>query len=227
MARILKELKKVTGLDTDDPVALAVAVDGLADDGWEKLSPPTQEWVNRCLQAHAANLKAQSEGKPADTPYPGIPEPGNDDEEKASKKRAKSAKPAAKKPQSQAARGRGINLEPGEISPARQGSKQAALIDLLARPQGATFAELHAAMTGPMFEGRKPWSEVTTRSALNWDVHTVRGYGVRTEMVPADQLGDRERANGQDPVPVYHLVLPTGVSAPLPHYALAGAKKAA
>ena len=78
---------------------------------------------------------------------------------------------------------------------------QAILIDHLAK--GATLAELVAAL--------KPWTESSVKSALYWDVAKVKGYGVRTEV-------------SDDGTQRYHLVLPEGVEAPLPHVAGAGGR---
>lgn len=109
--------------------------------------------------------------------------------------------PAPKAPR----RSGGVNLAPmKKVYACRAGTKQAKLIDLLSRPQGATFKELHAAMTSPEFDHLKPWAEVTTRSALGWDVHHVKGYGIRTT----------KRENGED---CYRLTYPAGMNAPLPH----------
>jgi hypothetical protein len=91
----------------------------------------------------------------------------------------------------------GVNLpakDASQLRACRVGSKQAILIDHLAK--GATLAELVAAL--------KPWSESSVKSALYWDVAKVKGYGVRTET--ADDGTQR-----------YHLVLPKGVEAPHHH----------
>lgn len=102
-------------------------------------------------------------------------------------------------------RGTGVNLSPQKkVYPCRAGTKQAKLVDLLSRPQGATFKELHAAMTSPEFARLKPWTEITTRSSLGWDVHAIKGYGIRTT----------KRENGED---CYRLTYPAGMNSPLPH----------
>lgn len=101
-------------------------------------------------------------------------------------------------------RSKGVNLQPlSRVVACRAGSKQAALVDILSRPQGATFDELKQAMSLEAFPNLKPWTDVTTKSSLNWDVHSVKGYGICTS-----KRGD---------VDCYHLVLPAGMSAPLPH----------
>ena len=94
----------------------------------------------------------------------------------------------------------GTNLAPKEkVYPCRAGTKQAILVDMLSRPEGATMPELLTALSG----GSKPWQEVTVKSGLNWDMNNVKGYGIRTT-----QRGDED---------CYHLVLPEGLAAPLPH----------
>jgi hypothetical protein len=103
-------------------------------------------------------------------------------------------------------RGTGINLAPlSKIYPCRQGSKQALLVDMLNRPQGATMAELLSAMSG----GSKPWKEVTVKSGLNWDMNKIKGYGIRTTKRGTEDC--------------YHLVLPAGVLSPAPHITKKGA----
>lgn len=97
-------------------------------------------------------------------------------------------------------RNTGINLAPkATVYPCKEGTKQAMLVDLLSRPQGATMEELITALSG----GNKPWQEVTVKSGLNWDMNKIKGYGIRTS-----KRGDAD---------CYHLVLPAGMSAPLAH----------
>ena len=93
------------------------------------------------------------------------------------------------------------NLRPTHMRlvPCREGTKQARLVDLLARPEGATPEEL--------LEACKPWDWETVKSALYWDINTVKGYGVRSG-------GAR-----------LFLVLPEGVPAPLPHKPLLPVRK--
>jgi hypothetical protein len=96
----------------------------------------------------------------------------------------------------------GVNLpakDASQLRACRAGSKQAILIDHLAK--GATLAELVAALS--------PWSESSVKSALYWDVAKVKGYGVRTET--ADDGTQR-----------YHLVLPKGVEVGLGFLQLLG-----
>lgn len=86
---------------------------------------------------------------------------------------------AAKAPAEKKARSpRGTNLAaPGHAPiPCREGSKQAILLDMLARPNGATMAELIEALSG----GKKPWTEATVRSGFGWDMKQ-KGYGVRSQ----------------------------------------------
>ncbi|MBZ8118271.1 DUF3489 domain-containing protein [Roseovarius sp. LXJ103] len=93
-------------------------------------------------------------------------------------------------------RGRGVNLAPkAEVKPCRAGTKQAILVDMLSRSEGATMVELLSALS--------PWKPITVKSGLNWDMNKVKGYGIRTT-----QRGDAD---------CYHLVLPKGLSAPLAH----------
>lgn len=97
-------------------------------------------------------------------------------------------------------RGTGINLAPMKKAYAcRAGSKQAILVDMLSREQGATMEELLEALSG----GTKPWKEVSVKSGMNWDMNKIKGYGIRTT-----KRGE---------VDCYHLVLPEGLTAPIPH----------
>lgn len=105
-------------------------------------------------------------------------------------------KPAAKRPT-------GINLPPMKVAyPCREGSKQAILVDMLSRVQGATMDELLKALSG----GEKPWLEISVKSGMNWDMNKIKGYGIRTT----------KRAEFD----CYHLVLPKGMDAPHPHQPL-------
>ncbi len=78
------------------------------------------------------------------------------------------------------------------IRPVRQGTKMAAILDLLSRKQGATLDELQALLS--------PKSPI--RTVLNWDMNTRLGYGFKV---------------GEDGV--VHLTLPKGMKAPMPHTA--------
>lgn len=129
---------------------------------------------------------------------------------------------------------KGINQKPNmKLMACREGTKQAVLIDLLCRAGGATLDELHAAMNEPPF---KPWTLSSTKTALGWDVSSVKGYGIRTEFQNGEQLAaggrnlhaellnwdvkEGKAKEGYDPkvvVAVYHAVFPKGVTGPLPH----------
>lgn len=118
-----------------------------------------------------------------------------------------------------AKRTRGINLAPkAKIFPCKAGSKQSILVDMLFREQGATMSELIAALSG----GSKPWAEITVRSGLNWDMNSLKGYGIRTEILTGDEAIARGAASAEDLLHVYHLVLPAGMTAPLEHTPRAG-----
>ena len=104
---------------------------------------------------------------------------------------------------------RGTNLvAPGHAPiPCREGSKQAMLLDMLSRPNGATMAELIEALSG----GNKPWTEATVRSGFGWDMK-LKGYGVRS----AFDADGTER---------FHIVVPEGHAIPA-HKPLKSAPKA-
>ena len=119
---------------------------------------------------------------------------------------------------------RGINLTPKErINPARAGSKQSILIDLLFK--GTTLRELSVALS----KSGTPWTDASIKTGFNWDVNRERGYGVRTQFVddpdlmePFDPvLAAQMRTEITAGVPatkaVYFLVLPPGMTEPLPH----------
>jgi len=117
---------------------------------------------------------------------------------------------AAKAPAEKKARApRGTNLAaPGHAPiPCREGSKQAMLLDMLSRPNGATMAELIDALSG----GNKPWTEATVRSGFGWDMK-LKGYGVRSSFA----------ADGTER---FHIVVPEGHAIPA-HKPLKPAPKA-
>jgi hypothetical protein len=119
----------------------------------------------------------------------------------------KAAEPKARK------LSKGINLAPkAKTLPCRAGTKQAVILDLISRPQGATMQELRDALSHG-----KPWLDVTIKSGLSWDMNSVKGYGIRTTV--------REE-NGQE-VHAYHAVFPEGQTGPLAHTPRAADKKAA
>lgn len=106
-------------------------------------------------------------------------------------------------------RTRGVNLAPkGWLKPCREGSKQQTLLDLLNREFGVTMDQLREGLSG----GAKPWSDATIKSGFNWDMNSVKGYGIRTEFTEEGEA-------------VYFLVLPEGVNAPLPATPLKTKKK--
>ena len=119
---------------------------------------------------------------------------------------SKAAKATAEK---KARAPRGTNLvAPGHAPiPCREGSKQAMLLDMLSRPNGATMAELIEALSG----GNKPWTEATVRSGFGWDMK-LKGYGVRS----AFDADGTER---------FHVVVPEGHAIPA-HKPLKSASKA-
>lgn len=131
------------------------------------------------------------------------------------------------------------NLKPKPKVYARKaGSKQALLVDLLARAEGATFGELFDAMAS---QGT-PWQGTTVRAGLAWDINHVAGYGVAStahtgeefaamgRRYEAERLGvvfknaskdsDWKRTDVYDPdfkLLVYRLTYPAGMDAPVPH----------
>ena len=126
---------------------------------------------------------------------------------------------------------RGVQLAPKErVFPRKEGTKQAVLVDILSRPQGATFGELYDAMAAAP---GKPWGGSTIRSGLAWDMNHLAGYGISSEAFngeefakqgrtyEAERLGWRDGpAEGYDPnvkLLVYRLTYPAGMTAPVPH----------
>ena len=105
------------------------------------------------------------------------------------KKATPAPKPAAKTARNVR---RGTNLTPLGHEPiaCREGSKQAALLDMLCNPKGATMDELIAGLAGR----NKAWTEVTVRSGFGWDLKN-KGYGVRSSF-------------DADNVERFHIVLP-------------------
>ncbi len=95
---------------------------------------------------------------------------------------------------------RGTNLAapPGAPVACREGSKQAALLDMLSQPNGATMDEL---FEGLKF-GKKPWLPQTIRWGFSWDMKG-KGYGVRSTF---DEDGTER----------FFIVIPEGYSIP-PH----------
>lgn len=130
-------------------------------------------------------------------------------------------------PKKTGSRERGVNLDPKKtLVPARYGSKQAILIDLLARKNGATLKELTDALAAA---GGKPWTAESVKTGLRWDVNFVKGYGIATEFTSDPEVlraeGRNEEAailaaipkEARNPLAVFVLVYPSGVTKPLPH----------
>jgi hypothetical protein len=129
-----------------------------------------------------------------------------------------------------------VNLEPkSKVYARKAGSKQAILVDLLSRPEGATFGELYDALA----QTGKPWRGVTIRSGLAWDINHIAGYGVTSELFNGEEFAKQGRtyeaerlgvqvgprggvtlSEGYDPelkLAVYRLSYPKGMEGPLPH----------
>jgi hypothetical protein len=190
----------ITKTNALHPTTKATVANTLAELGLE-LSPTR---VKKTPLADLTRMLHEANAKPKLTTGE-IEETTHADPKKARARRASTVVPidTAKKPRKSA----GVNLrakDASQLRACRAGSKQAILIDHLAK--GATLAELVAAL--------KPWSESSVKSALYWDVAKVKGYGVRTDT--ADDGTQR-----------YHLVLPKGVEAPLGHVERAPVKMAA
>lgn len=76
-------------------------------------------------------------------------------------------------PDAQPTKRRGINAVPkGDYKPFRDGTRQSALFNLMARPEGATLDELAAAVP--------TWQPRTIRSAFHYDFASQHGIGVRS-----------------------------------------------
>lgn len=104
--------------------------------------------------------------------------------------------PAPRRPRKR----RGTHISPlggGTPKSCLVGSRQATLVDLLRRPDGATMPELLAALAG----GKKPWTEHNIRSAFGWDMR-LHGYGVES------------RGYEGDGVERFYLVVPPGQEIP-------------
>jgi len=186
---------------------------------------PVKRFPDRATAARRIwqNLVALS----ATTPVPEVaPEPA-----------AKSA-PKAKAPR----KPRGINLAPkAEAVACREGTKQALLVDLLSRPCGASMTELlrHLRPWKPVtvksglswdMNSLKGYGIRTTfeNGHQRWLACDYEGQGTfRADSHPDDlseadkaALLEQNLAEGYDPAelfPVYHLVLPEGLTAPVPH----------
>lgn len=125
---------------------------------------------------------------------------------------------------------RPVNTAPKtRIFARKEGTKQAALVDLLSREQGATFGELY---DGLKLCPGKPWTGVSIRSGLAWDVNNICGYGVASEAFNGEEFAKQGRTYeahrlgfgtpAYDPaykLLVYRLTYPKGMTAPVPHIA--------
>jgi hypothetical protein len=123
-------------------------------------------------------------------------------EEPVKAKPAPKEKPTAKAgdaaPKKTSRRKGQISVEPtAPLVHCRVGSKQQAIIDMLARDKGATLADLR---TVCIKKDGNTWDDNSIRSALYYDLKD-KGYGTRTEF--------------KKDVPHYFLVLPEGIDAPL------------
>lgn len=127
----------------------------------------------------------------------------------AQKVAQKAAKGSTKKSEKTPTVKKGTHIAAGLTQPlaCRVGSKQAAMLDLLSRPNGASMAELIEGLSG----GAKPWQEVTVRSGFGWDMKN-KGYGVESRMV--------------DGVERFFIIVPEGCYIPA-HYPTVAMMKAA
>jgi len=203
-----------------EPAAQLSATDRaqIADEAASRRPPPRSEQLLDAAAAAGARAQAQAALR---TSPPASDNPAKDAEMPALRRAVKVTELAPKK----------------KVYARKAGSKQAVLVDLLSRPQGATFGELYdgLAATG------KPWRGVTIRSGLAWDINHIAGYGVTSELLNGEQFAEQGRAyeanrlgvlvmppadiklgDGYDPelkLAVYRLTYPSGMDAPLPHIA--------
>lgn len=197
---------------------------------------PVKRFPDRATAARRIwqNLAALSATTPAPEAAPEaeaqpVPQPETD------------AQPVARKTQSPR-KPRGINLAPkAEAVACREGTKQALLVDLLSRPCGASMTELlrHLHPWKPVtvksglswdMNSLKGYGIRTTfeNGHQRWLACDYEGQGTfRADSHPDDlseadkaALLEQNLAEGYDPAelfPVYHLVLPEGLTAPVPH----------
>ena len=156
--------------------------------------------------------------------------------------------PTAQKTQPAAQRrSRGINLAPkAEAKACRYGTKQAILLDLLFRSGGASMAELREALApwkditiksglGWDMNHQKGYGIRTTfeNGYQRWLATDYAGMGTFKGDTHPDDNSEADKAallaqnlaDGYDPTEVfavYHLVLPAGMTAPVPHTPRAG-----
>lgn len=146
-------------------------------------------------------------------------------------------------------RSRGINLAPkAEAKACRYGTKQAILVDLLLRSGGASMAELREALApwkditiksglGWDMNHQKGYGIRTTHENgyQRWLATDYAGMGTFKGDTHPDDNSEADKAallaqnlaDGYNPgevFAVYHLVLPAGLTAPVPH---TGTKEAA
>lgn len=139
-------------------------------------------------------------------------------------------------------RSRGINLAPkAEAKACRYGTKQAILVDLLFRSGGASMAELREALApwkditiksglGWDMNHQKGYGIRTTHENgyQRWLATDYAGMGTFKGDTHPDDNSEAEKAallaqniaDGYNPgevFAVYHLVLPAGLTAPVPH----------
>ena len=101
---------------------------------------------------------------------------------------AKAAATAPAKVEAPPKKRRGTYAAPkGEYKPFRDGTRQAALFNLMARPEGATLDELAAAVP--------TWKPSTIKSAFHYDFASQHGVGVRSAF---DEAGTER----------YHAIVP-------------------
>lgn len=139
-------------------------------------------------------------------------------------------------------RSRGIAIAPkAEAKACRYGTKQAILVDLLHRSGGASMAELREALgnwSDVTIRSGLSWDMGTIKGYGIRTTHEngyqrflatdYAGMGSFTADCHPDDLSEADKAklladnlaNGYNPhelFPVYHLVLPAGMAAPVPH----------
>lgn len=176
------------------------------------------------LKAPKARAPRKAKAAPEVAPQP-VPQPA----------------PAAQ-PKAKARKPRAITLAPKkEARACKAGTKQARLVDLLSRAGGASMAELREALapwkdvtikSGLSWDmnHQKGYGIRTTfeNGYQRWLATDYAGMGTFAADCHPDDLSEAEKAdlladnlaNGYDPeevFAVYHLVLPAGLSAPIPH----------
>ncbi len=143
---------------------------------------------------------------------------------------------------------RGINLAPKEKARAcKAGTKQAMLVDLLSREGGASMSELLCHLTPWKIVTVRSGLSWDMNSVKGYGIRTTHengyerwlacdyeGQGTFSADRHPDDLSEADKAklladnlaSGYDPTElfaVYHLVLPKGMTAPVPHVQRAGA----